>query len=217
MKKFFLGLIFFLIATNTFAQQKRILFIGNSYFGVNNLPDVIYNFGLSYGDTIYYETHTPGGYTAMAHWNDATTKAKIMQGNWDVVCIQCQSQEPSFSPFQVETNTYPYIKKLDSLVQATNSCAETMYYMTWGRKNGDAGNCVSYPPVCTFDGMNQRLRESYLLFADYTDASVAPVGAAWKTTRDLHPTIDLYQSDESHPSMAGTFLAAAPTRRDYFR
>jgi hypothetical protein len=208
IKKLFF-LYFITISFNLFAQQKRVLFIGNSYYGVNNLPDLIYNFGLGLGDTIYYEALTPGGFTAQMHWNDAATKTKIMQGNWDYVCIQCQSQEPSFSPAQVELNTFPFIKKLDSLVQATNTCAETMYYMTWGRKNGDAGNCASYPPVCTFEGMNQRLRESYLLFADSTNANVIPVGIAWKNTRDSFPNIELYQADESHPSVAGSYLAAA--------
>ena len=123
--------------------------------------------------------------------------------------LQAQSQEPSFDPSQVANDVYPYAMSLDSLIKATNTCAETMYYMTWGRKNGDAGNCASYPPVCTFDGMNQRLRESYLLFADSTSASVAPVGVAWKKTRDTEPTIELYHADESHPSIAGSYLAAA--------
>ncbi len=215
IKKLFL-LYFITLSFNLFAQQKRVLFIGNSYYGVNNLPDLIYNVGIGLGDTIYYEAYTPGGYTAQMHWNDAATKTKIMQGNWDYVCIQCQSQEPSFSPAQVESNTFPFIKKLDSLVQATNTCAETMYYMTWGRKNGDAGNCASYPPVCTFDGMNQRLRESYLLFADSTNASVIPVGVAWKNVRDSFSNIELYQADESHPSVAGSFLAAAVFYYSFF-
>ena len=39
-------------------------------------------------------------------------------------------------------------------------------------------------------------------------ATVSPVGAAWKYVRDNHPSIDLYTSDGSHPSIFGSYLAA---------
>jgi hypothetical protein len=80
--------------------------------------------------------------------------------------------------------------------------------MTWGRKNGDAGNCAGYPPVCTYEGMQQRLRESYLEMSDDNDATCSPVGVAWRTFRNQFPAIELYNPDESHPSVNGTYLAA---------
>lgn len=203
-----LSLIAILISLNAQADKRNVLFIGNSYTGVNNLPNIVQGITTSMGDTLTFDSYVPGGKTASAHWNDATTKAKITQGGWDYVVIQCQSQEPSFSPGQVMSGTYPYLKSLDSLVKATNSCAEVLYYMTWGRKNGDAVNCPNYPPICTYDGMQQRLRESYLLFANDFNSSVSPVGVAWKKLRDTNPSINLYTADESHPSINGSFLAA---------
>jgi len=80
--------------------------------------------------------------------------------------------------------------------------------MTWGRENGDASNCATYPPICTFDGMNQRLRESYLEMANDNFCTVAPVGVAWKTVRDSFPSIQLYSGDGSHPNIYGSYLAA---------
>lgn len=204
----FLSLTLLLFALAAQADNRNVLFIGNSYTGVNNLPNIVQGISTSMGDTLTYESYTPGGKTAMGHWNDATTKAKIMQGGWDYVVIQFQSQEPSFSPSQVLNDTYPYAKSLDSLVKASNSCAEVLYYMTWGRKNGDAGNCPFYPPVCTYNGMQQRLRESYLLFANDFNSSASPVGVAWKRMRDTNPAVNLYSADESHPSINGSFLAA---------
>lgn len=56
--------------------------------------------------------------------------------------------------------------------------------------------------------MQQRLSESYLLFADSTAASLSPVGAAWKKMRDTYPNVELYNPDESHPSINGSYLAA---------
>jgi len=37
---------------------------------------------------------------------------------------------------------------------------------------------------------------------------VVPVGIVWKKIRDFHPEIELYDSDESHPSLAGSYVAA---------
>ncbi len=81
--------------------------------------------------------------------------------------------------------------------------------MTWGRSNGDAMNCASYPMVCTYAGMQLRLRESYLQMTQDNDAVVAPVGVAWKVIKDSFPSINLYQSDSSHPSVEGSYLETA--------
>jgi hypothetical protein len=44
--------------------------------------------------------------------------------------------------------------------------------------------------------------------ADTTDAYLSPVGSVWKHIRDTDSTINLYTSDGSHPSLAGTYAAA---------
>ena len=80
--------------------------------------------------------------------------------------------------------------------------------MTWGRENGDQSNCANYPPLCTYDGMQSRLRESYIEMSTDNQCSVSPVGAAWKYVRDQYPSIALYTSDGSHPSIYGSYLAA---------
>jgi hypothetical protein len=80
--------------------------------------------------------------------------------------------------------------------------------LTWGRKNGDAGNCGFYAPLCTYAGMQARLRESYLQMTIDNNATVAPVGMAWKRIIDTQPAINLYNADESHPVETGSYLAA---------
>lgn len=190
------------------AQTKKILFIGNSYVYTNNLPSVLYSLALSAGDTIYYSSSAPGGYTLQQHTTNATTLSQINFTNWDYVVIQEQSQMPSFPPSQVQTETYPYAQQLNDLILANDSCTETVFFMTWGRKYGDASNCANYPPLCTFEGMQARLRQSYVEMADDNQALVAPVGEAFKYARMADSTINLYSPDNSHPSIAGTYLAA---------
>jgi PKD repeat protein len=197
-----------LFTISTLAQQKTALFIGNSYTGVNNLPILTQDLALSLGDTLIVDSNTPGGTTFNSHSTNATTLSKINQQDWDYVILQAQSQEPSFPPSQVASQTYPYAQSLVTAINNNNICTTPLFYMTWGRENGDSQNCTSYPVICTYDGMQSRLRESYLEMADDNNAEVSPVGATWKWVRDNHPTINLYTSDESHPSIYGSYLAA---------
>ncbi len=206
MNKIFTTFVILLLISHTsIADKRNALFLGNSYTYFNGgMQNMIANIATSLGDTLTHDNNTPGGYTANQHSTNATTISKIIQGGWDYVAIQCQSQEPSFSTAQVLAQTYPYVMTLDSLIQANNTCAETVMFMTWGRMNGDLQNY----PNDTYDAMQQRLRNGYTLFADSAHATISPVGAAWKVMRDNHAGINLYNADGSHPSVNGTYLAA---------
>jgi len=216
-KNILFGLLYMMMTTISFAITKRVLFIGNSYTYVNDLPLTLKNLAASSGDTLIYDSNTPGGYTLQQHASNNTTLSKIMQGNWDYVVLQEQSQRPAFPISQVETDVFPYAKKLDSLIHIYNPCAETVFYMTWGYKNGDASNCAFYPPICTYSGMDSLLRERYMMMADSNNAMLSPVGAVRKYIRTHYPSIELYQPDESHPSEAGTYAAACSFYSVLFR
>ena len=197
-------------ATASFAQQTSVLFIGNSYVYTENLPAVLYNLALEGGDSIYYESSTPGGYTLEGHSTNATTLSKIASRDWDFVVIQEQSQKPSFSPAQVASETFPYAQILVDSINLNYECTEPVFFMTWGRRDGDQQNCQFYPPLCTFEGMNGRLRESYLQMGLDNDATVAPCGAAWYQMSLVNNTFwsGLYSGDGSHSSAWGGYLNA---------
>jgi hypothetical protein len=212
-------LLLLLVANYSIAQQqiKKVLFIGNSYTAVNDLPLLLSNVAQSAGDSVIYESNCIGGYTFQLHSTNATTLQKINQGDFDFVVLQEQSQRPSFPLSQVQTSVYPYAKTLDSLINVANTCTETVFYMTWGRKNGDASNCPNWPPVCTYSGMDSLLRLRYQDMANTNNALVSPVGAVWRYIRDNYPNIELYSADESHPSLAGSYAAACTFYSILFR
>jgi len=215
-------IILFITASLTFNGQNlrkkpKVLFIGNSYTFVNNLPQLIYDVALANGDTMVFDSHCPGGYTFFNHTSDATTRAKINLGNWDYVLLQAQSQEPAFSPSQVNSQTLPYAIALDTMIKNNNPCATTVFYQTWGRKFGDASNCAFYPPICTYTGMQNRLKQSYKMFADTTHGLMAPVGEAFRKSITNNPNLELYQSDQSHPSLEGSYLAACVLYEIFFQ
>lgn len=208
MKKL-LFIAFAILSSICFAQTKSILFIGNSYTYSNGGVDVMLkNIAMAEGDTLETEAFTVGGAKFSDFCNNPETFERIKSRAWDYVVLQEQSQLPAFPPSQVEAECYPFAKQLCDSIRANDSCTQILFFMTWGRENGDQSNCANYEPLCTYDGMQQRLRESYVQMADDNNAIVVPVGLAWKYVRDHYPEINLYQSDESHPSLEGTYLAA---------
>ncbi len=172
MKKIGVFVLLFCVQSIILSQSniKKILFIGNSYTYVNDLPTMFTNFALSTGDTISTDSSTPGGHTFNNHTQNSTTISKIMQGNWNYVVLQEQSQLPSFPISQVETECFPYAHTLDN-------------------------------------GMDSLLRIRYTQMAVENNAILSPVGVVWKYLRTNYPSIELYSSDESHPSLAGTYAA----------
>ncbi|WP_300665808.1 PKD domain-containing protein [Fluviicola sp.] len=207
MKKILLTLLGFPMMISLVSAQDSIsvLFIGNSYTYVNDLPGMLSNLATNLGKEITVDSKTNGGYTFQNHVTDPVTYTKIHSRPWDVVVIQGQSQEPSFPDVQVNTSTLPFAVRLSDSIWASNACSNVMYYMTWGRQNGDP----QWGGINTFDKMNTRLYNAYMRMADSSDRSmVSPVGAVWGYVRANHPAINLYNPDESHPSTEGTYLAA---------
>ena len=190
------------------AKQTKILWLGNSYTYVNDLPTMFHDLALSGGDTVIFDSYTIGGYTLKQQAQDTNAQNKIKARQWDYVVIQAQSQEPSFPASQFNTQTLPYAITLDSLVHVNNPCTQTVFYMTWGKKHGDTGNCSGFPVLCTFDGVTSQLRQGYLTMADTTHAITAPVGMAWSMRWHTDTLINLWQTDDSHPLVPGTYLAA---------
>lgn len=207
-EKFLVTLFVLGLSISSSAQQHvNALFIGNSYTSVNNLPQMVAQIAGSLSDTLTYQSNTPGACTFMQHCQNQSMTL-VRQGGWDAVILQEQSQYPSFPDSQVAQEVMPYARQLVDSVYAASPCAEPMFYMTWGRKNGDASNAVYFPPLGTYAGMDSLLALRYRQMADENDASLCPVGRVWHWLRDHNPEIELYQSDESHPSPAGTYAAA---------
>ena len=200
---------FLLLPLILFSQiEKQALFIGNSYTYVNSLPELINQIAISKGNSLIYESHTPGGSTLMQHASNSNVQSLLNATEWDYVILQEQSQNPSFPPSQVASQVYPYAESLCEYIREANPCTDPVFFMTWGRENGDSQNCAAYPPICTYEGMQDRLTESYTEMAQNNESLLAPIGIAWKDLREQHPEINLYSSDGSHPSIQGSYLAA---------
>lgn len=214
---YLLSCLFFIQGTRAQDDPTRILFLGNSYTAYNNLPQLVSDCAASVGYATETSSNTPGGTTFQAHAQNANSLNLIQQGDWDFVVLQEQSQIPSFPISQVETECFPFAQALNDQIIEFNACAETVFYMTWGRENGDAQNCPNWPPVCTYEGMDDLLAERYMTMAEDNEGIVSPVGALWRQLRTNHPEINLYASDGSHPSAVGSYAAAVAFFTTIFR
>lgn len=203
-------LILILIFTSTlvFSQTKNVLFVGNSYTYINNMPQMVSDLAASVGDQLTFSTSAISSYSLLEHSTNTATLNLIRQGGWDYVILQEYSQWPSQSIDFVEQNVYPYAQYLDSEIHKYSPTAQTIFYMTWGRRDGDESRCSYYPEVCTYIGMDDLTRERYMSMAETNHALISPVGPVWRYIRENYPTIELYIADGSHPSVAGSYAAA---------
>ena len=188
--------------------SKKVLFLGNSYTYYNNLPITLQEMGFSDANDLIIDQNTPGGSTLMAHSSNATSLQKIQANNWDYVVLQDQSQLPSFSWSQVQSDVLPYAEILVDSIRSANECAIPLFFNTWGRENGDP----QWDSVNTFEKMNDRLFNTYGLMAETHSGKRAPVGMAFaKVKQDQGNVVthsQLYTSDGSHPSKLGSYLTA---------
>ncbi len=184
-------------------KKIKVLFLGNSYTYYNNMPQHVANMATATGDTLIFDMYAPGGYTLDDHGQDTVSRGKIANGGWDYLVLQEQSQLPSFQSYQ-SNELYGML----TLFRKFNPCGRIMFYMTWGRQNGDASNCAVWPPVCTYLGMDSLIRMRYIQMAVNNKTELSPVGVAWRHIRHNSSSLNLYDIDGSHPSAAGSYLAA---------
>jgi uncharacterized membrane protein len=200
----------------------NVLMFGNSYTSFNSLHSIVEALGISNADAL-----TGGGKTLAGHWSDvnsshvSNTTLRNANIDWDYVILQDQSQIPGFN----RTNA-DWIASKDAAVNLADVIGdeggESILMMTWGRRNGDAMNPTLYS---NFSVMQDRLESGYMDYhSNITNAGhtvwMAPVGLAFAHIHDNvvaagfnasvtgNTFYDLYNADGSHPSLAGSYLAA---------
>ena len=199
------ALAFFAILASSLwvAAQKdapiRVLFIGNSYTYFNNLPDVFRNLSEA-GDQVNVDVRmvATGGWRLKDHWEKGAGRTVLQEHNWDYVVLQDQSMlgityfvdgRPRVTSDELFR---PYAERwMDEVFRAG---AAPILYLTWARK-------------LTLEDQ-PALNYAYMRAAKPKRAVVAPVGIAWEQVLRRHPGIELFLKDGSHPSPAGTYLAA---------
>ena len=167
----------------------RILWIGNSYTYVNELPKIISQLA----DSAKLDRKPEitgilkGGETLKGHWaNPAIQKA--FEEKWDVVVVQEQSTTPITAPDS--------LLKYGQLIAdaAHKSGARVVLYVSWPQKARPAAE--------------DTIVAAYKRLSTAGKADMALVGRAWLKVIKQDPTVELYQNDGSHPLPQGSYIAA---------
>ena len=177
-----------------------VLFIGNSYTYVNNLPHILKGLaeGLREGPAIEPAMAVNGGMPLGWHLANGPAMRMLEQQAWDVVILQEHSLlggyvidgEPRLAPPGLfHSNARVLVPK----VRAVN--AQPLFFMTWARRGRPQEE-----PILT---------SAYLDIGRELNVPVSPVGLVWEDVRRRHPDIDLFSDDGAHPSPAGSYLAAS--------
>lgn len=197
----FLGLACSLAIPVCAEETTRILFIGNSYTGQIKKTVTQLIAASPEGAKTELEFISPGGKNLQFHLNNEATVNRIAEGNWDFVVLQDQSQTPAVFPKRFKEAATDLDKLIDQ------SGAQTVFYQTWGRRDGDKANPTLFPD---YETMQKSLSENYASTARRCDALLAPVGDTWARVRKADAELGkaLYKADGSHPSAKGAFLAA---------
>lgn len=189
------------------SDSVRILWIGNSFTFYNDVPQMVEDMGKKNGIPVSTTRVLKGGEKFSGHLQNPELHRLLEKGGWDYVVLQEFSSTPAYSTKYVAENIFPFAAEIDSLAKKYSPEVETVYYLTWGHKNGNVRQ-TDYPLDDTYESMQDRISTTYIDMAYENGGTVAPVGIAWKNVRNHYPEIELYIEDNFHPSLAGSYLGA---------
>jgi len=166
----------------------KVLFIGNSFTARNDLPGLIAQLAAARGKNLEHRLISAGGASLRTHWNGGEAPKAIQECRYDRVVLQEQSTLPLKNAGRMHEN----IRLFDEVIRAAG--AKTTLYMTWARRNAPESQQV--------------ISDAYASIGRELEATVVPVGLAWQRFLGKYDHPVLHDKDQSHPTLAGSYLSA---------
>src|SRR5262245_39432762 len=170
------------------STAQNVLFIGNSFTARNDLAGLIAQLANARGISLQHRLISAGGASLRNHWNAGQALKAIQDGQCDFVVLQEQSTLPIKNAKRMHEN----VRLFDAVIRAAG--AKTILYMTWARQHAPESQ--------------QAITDAYTSIGRELGATVAPVGVAWQQFLRHHDQPMLHDKDQSHPTLAGSYLAS---------
>jgi len=170
------------------AARMKILFIGNSFTARNDVPGLIAQMAEVRGRELQHQLIQAGGASLRMHWNKGDAQRAIAQTRYDYVVLQEQSTLPQKNPQRFHEN----VRLFDQAIKASG--AKMALYLTWARQNAPESQTA--------------ITDAYTAIGKELGATVIPAGVAWQDFLREHDQPALHDKDQSHPTLAGSYLAA---------
>ena len=172
------------------SEPIKVLFVGNSHTYVNDLPQLVQQLSVAASESRPLDTKmvAVGRATLQELWNSGQVLQLLREERWNYVVLQEQSLLPISNPEVM----HKYVRLFDSEVKKAG--ARTVLFLTYSRRDRP--------------DTQRRITEAYLAIAKEIHAVVAPVGSVWEKVRQQYPAMTLYDQDDSHPNLLGSYLTA---------
>jgi hypothetical protein len=209
--KVYIAFLVFLtgVIASAIAQQSvKVLFIGNSFTYVHDLPGTFKALANAGGKTVYVDDYTVGGAQFAGTSGLANTAAvyTLMRSQaWDYVVLQ--DNQGAFAGYQnqvTSANMLANLRLRDS-VRAQHPCARVIWFTGWGPKDGVFTGDNTTLELNRIDSNYQYMQNLYPAKKEI----MAPFGKAWIASMAGQPSTNLYETDDCHPGMAGQLLNAS--------
>ena len=166
----------------------KILFVGNSFTARNDVPGLIADMARSRGHALEHKLVSAGGASLKMHWNKGDAQKAMEKTPYDYVVLQ----EQSTLPVKNCQRSHDNIRLFDDAIRVSG--AKMVLYLTWAREK--------VPQT------QKALTDCYTSIGKELGAIIVPAGVAWERVLAMpgHPV--LHDKDGSHPTLAGSYLAA---------
>ena len=144
----------------------RVLFLGNSFTYVNNLPSTFAKLAESGGHPVQWVMVANGGETLAQHAASSDSRDKIASQGWTYVVLQEQSETPA-TAIGRDDYTYPAASALAGRAEAAG--AVPLLFMTWAHKGG-----LPASGLPTYEAMQQQIDSAYLHIAEGAECARGP-------------------------------------------
>jgi len=200
------------------SDTTRVLFIGNSYTYCNLYPMQLKELAWHEGHYLDCTLYFHGGYSMKKHLADHVSRETVEVGGFEYAFLQDQSISSLRIGTSADQNVVGEMGKMVARVKKYSPNAKCIIEMTWGRKDGDNTTKskalqdikTAHPEFFeSYDAMQKVIIKNSTAMAQELGVGLSPVGVAWEIVRRERPDIELYVKDGSHPSDAGSYLAAA--------
>lgn len=186
------------------SSSLRVLFIGNSYTYVNDLPGRVHELAASSagGPEIVVESVAPGGATLQQHYTATGALPRVRAGGFSHVVLQGQSVEPLTAPTLFQTYAELFVEDIRA------AGAVPVFFETWARRAGDPLYQQAWSGGSP-KAMQAGIRTAYRLAAQAGEkggSALAPAGDAWEMALAEALPPPLFVADGSHPTPHGTYL-----------
>jgi hypothetical protein len=171
-----------------YPRLQRRLVIGNSFTQRNDLPGLLAQLASARSLSISHDLLSVGGASLRTHWNAGKAAKMIATGSYDYVVLQEQSTLPVKNPQRMAEN----VRLFDEAIKQAGS--QTVLYMTWARQHAPESQA--------------KITDAYNVIGIELGSTVVPVGLVWQSFLAEHDRPVLYDRDQSHPTLAGSYLAA---------